>query len=252
MTRVVWLAVLLSVCGCFSLGGRAAEPAPLPPQESPALQESAREAAAVSWLAHLQRAQTAADEYVARLAGVLVALHGAPARLPTTEPELAEAAERAESRMAAFATERDEDYAARLQASGTPVAPAGPNWGLLALYGIGGLMMAAGVAWALLVGKKLTGFGVAVAGVGVVAVARVLELYPWAPLVAVGLALLVGGLLLYDSWRDKRTLGTVVKSVEAGKAVLPAETKETMGKVMEAVQVRGSDVEAAVKEAKGG
>ena len=261
MRKLLLLLAVLSMCGCFSLGGYGVSDAPaadLPPQESPALMESAREAAAVSWIAHLERVQTTADEYVARLAGVLVALHGAPAHLPATEPELAEAADRAEAEVAKFSEARDVDKNERVQAAGAPVAATGPHYGLLALYGGGVLLIALGVFWGFAIGKKLTGAFIGLAGLGVFCVGWVLERYPWAPLAVVGIAVLVGLWLLYDAWRDRKaaqaaaaTLGTVVKSVQAGKATLPADAAKLMGDVMEAVQVRGSSVEAAVKAAKG-
>ena len=94
------------------------------------------------------------------------------------------------------------------------------------------------------------GVGLALFGAACVTLARLFETCPWAPWVGVG----IGGLVLvwwvYDAWTDKQTLGAVVKSVDAGKATLAADARETMGKVMEAVQVRGSAVEAAVKKAK--
>ena len=135
----------------------------------------------------------------------------------------------------------------------------GQSKGMLALYGLTGLVFVAGLVLAVFLNKRLMGICVCASAMVLLAIVRLLDVYPWAPFIALALGAVVGLWFLLDAWRNKAALAretataaAVVKSYEAVKAVLPAEVAETASKVMGAVQGRGSEVEARVKAIKAG
>ena len=80
------------------------------------------------------------------------------------------------------------------------------------LYWAGAGLIAAGALAAYLAGVKV-GALLAAAGVGVLALTRLIDVYPWAAAVPLALVCLAGGVALLDLTRARRALGTVVAAV---------------------------------------
>ena len=157
------------------------------------------------------------DELIARLAGLLVSAHGAPVRVPVTEPELERALSDGARLEAAHRTALARDADRRLD---TATRPARSGWrlssGMLGTYALlgayGGLVGVLGILW-----RK-------------------------AKAAARAAATLAGA--------ETAALTTVVKSISAALATMPPGDKEAAKQVLEAVQGRGSPTERRVAEVK--
>ena len=125
--------------------------------------------------------------------------------------------------------------------------------GPVALYAIGGLALITGVVIAFGFGQKLLGLSIAGAGILSVGVGVLFEQYPWVALVGAGIAVIVLGVFLWQSWRTKRlskAFGVVVGGVSAAgepEAVtdqIKALAGDSVGVVKE--EVRRAKTEAGI------
>ncbi len=111
--------------------------------------------------------------------------------------------------------------------------------GMTIIYVIGGLCVVAGVAVVFVVKRLMLGLGISGAGLLLLAVGRMLEVYPWVSLI--GLAVAIGLVVWFvlDSRASKQkdiALRTVVKAIE----VTP-DTKAITDNVQSVSEVRHED-----------
>lgn len=158
-------------------------------------------------LAKIEGAGTAVAGEAIRLDQVSTSLKDAHAKHADRDKALAGAVQRAETAEAEAEDSR----------SGTG------RWVIWLLSSIGAVLIAAGIAGALVFREKLFAVG-AVAGLGICLAAQVLRyLFAWAPWIALGCVLAAGGYaawLGYRAARSRKTLTEVVASVDKAKAVL--------------------------------
>ena len=108
--------------------------------------------------------------------------------------------------------------------------------GMLVLYGLGGICVVSGIAIVVLVKRVGLGAGISAAGVLLLAVARMLDVYPWVGFIALAAAAILGIWLLLEARAAKRkdvALKTVVRAVEKSpdggesiKEAVKAEAKD--------------------------
>ena len=225
--RLAVLAVLVLACSGCTLFKGAAEAvglhktvprATLPPQPGPKLQEGHREMAAVVRDYLLTPVLDEIAGYRALMAacqGVLVADHGAPARVPEGVPEIARTLDAVQAAQAAHQTRLDLDAQQRMEDAGKPAdASVSVTSGML--------------------GTKLILTGIGLSGVGLVGVLG--WLWRKGKKLAVALA------------ASQTSFGQVVASVGQGLAVLPHDQAKAVKAEMSKVQ--DTATEKAVLKAK--
>jgi len=96
----------------------------------------------------------------------------------------------------------------------------GESKGLLVLYSLTGLVFMAGVVLAVFLGKRLMGLCVCAAALVLLAIVRLLDVYPWAPFLGLGVAAIVGLWFVLDWWLTLRKAKAADKRFEVVSGAL--------------------------------